>query len=188
MGPFYHVSELQSVSEILDASSFPNYFVFWLLPKTHPAFSLKALYLDNAVLVRLNNVAFHLSVKHLVAGQYWMSWITAISYYVNSHVLRAVTNTLKAAAQLHEDRNKLADSSGFMLVPSVISSGFCYKSWSHLQICFCTCLAKIFGYIFKCLYCYMPLNNSGICTEIFFFRCPLSTPTIQGKASLQYYG
>lgn len=70
MGPFYHVSELQSVSEILDASSFPNYFVFWLLPKTHPAFSLKALYLDNAVLVRLNNVAFHLSVKHLVAGQY----------------------------------------------------------------------------------------------------------------------
>lgn len=45
-------------------------FFFWLLPKTHSAFLLKASYLDNAVLVRHSNVAFHLSVKHLVVGQY----------------------------------------------------------------------------------------------------------------------
>lgn len=70
MGPFYHVSELQKVFEILDTSAFSTFFFFWLLLKTHSAFLLKASYLDNAVLVRHSNVAFHLSVKHLVVGQY----------------------------------------------------------------------------------------------------------------------
>lgn len=164
--------------------SFLYFFFFWLLPKTHSAFLLKASYLDNAVLVRHSNVAFHLSVKHLVVGQYWMSWIIALSHCVNSHILRVVINTLKKSdAQLYEDRNKLAGTSGFTLVPSAISSGFCCKSRSHLRICFYTCLAKFFYFIFKCFVCHW-ITVALAMRFVWFFRCLLSPPAIQGKSHL----
>lgn len=83
-----------------------------------------------------------------------MSWVIAISHCVNSHVLRAVINTggknpPKTDALLCEDRNILVGSTGFALVPNVISSGFCCKSWSHLGICFYTCRVKLFYIIFR---------------------------------------